>query len=201
MFKKCISSGLVVLFLNASVFSAAHASIFNIFATSGNSSAQSSGNSSGNASGDSSITIVIGAVVLAAAIGLAIWGISTSCSPAQPQATPQVEVSILIDEAARMNGHNLDMLSKIYDLDCQTVANVIMEGVLGDQVSAFSQESAILSKDYLSKALLKKSVEVNGGEPKIISALKNDPEKIRKLMDAIADQKTPGEIFSMVFAF
>ena len=200
MFKRCVSSVLTILLLNASTLSVSWG--LGIFESSGNSSAQSSGNSSGNASEPSvSATVVIVVILALGVVGLAVWGISTTSGPGQPKADPQVEVSLLIDEAARMDGHSLDMLAKIYNLDRSVIAGIVMQGYLENSVSAVSPETASFSMDYLSRKLLEKSVEVNGCEPKVISSLKNDPVKIQKLIDAIAERKTPSEVFELVFAF
>jgi hypothetical protein len=204
MLKKWISFGLILGMLNT----AAVAPVFAFFAdssaqSSGQSSSQSSTDSSSNSSEPSvSVTYTLLILVVLGAAGLIVWGICTTTGTGgEKKPNPQVEVSILLDEAARMNGHNLDVLSKVYALDQATVAGIIMQGYLDREVSAATPESADASMAYLSQTLLSKSVEVNGAHSTIIEKLHDDPAKLQAIMTAMENQKSPAEIMSMVFAF
>ncbi|OHD55000.1 MAG: hypothetical protein A2Y33_03275 [Spirochaetes bacterium GWF1_51_8] len=123
---------------------------------------------------------------------------SSSCSPEDQKKEAQIEVSLLIDEAARMTGHNLDMLSKIYELDIASISGIIMHGYLENQISAETPESAIHSIDYLNSELFNLAVEKNGCEPDAISAVKNDPGKLIALYGAISTGKSLSEVYQII---
>jgi hypothetical protein len=212
MMKKWISFGLILGVLNTAVYRPAFAFFADSSAqSSAQSSSQSSVESSSQSSSDSSskssepsvsVTVTLLVLVVLAATGLIIWGISTTTgSGGEKKPNPQVEVSILVDEAARINGHNLDVLSRVYALDKTVIAGIIMQGYLDQKISAATPESAGESIVFLSESLLSKSVELNGTQPAVIEKLKNDPAKLQAIMSAMEENKSPSEIMSMVFAF
>ncbi|OHD55002.1 MAG: hypothetical protein A2Y33_03285 [Spirochaetes bacterium GWF1_51_8] len=164
------------------------------------SSDASSDSSSQASNSEQWLTGVFIFLVVAAAIGLAAWGFSSTTGSFN-KPNPQAEVTLLIDEAARINGHNLDMLSKIYSLEKNVIAEVIMQGYLDNKVSAITPDSACNSMDYLSKALIEKSAQVNGEDQTVIGKMMKNPAMSKKIYQAYQEHKSPGEIMSLVFAF
>ncbi len=166
------------------------------------SSTQASSEASSKSSDSSgSVSTTLAVILVIAGISLIITGILTTSKNVKPKQSPQAEISLLIDEAAHINGHNIDVLSKAYNLDKQTVSEVIMRGYLDGEINANTLQAAEHSQKFLSEALLSKSIEVNGVTPAVIEKLQNSPQAAEALKQAWEENKSPGIMMQILFAY
>ncbi|OHD62057.1 MAG: hypothetical protein A2014_00915 [Spirochaetes bacterium GWF1_49_6] len=148
-----------------------------------------------------SLSTTLAVILIIAGVSLIVTGIITTVKNVTPPQSQQAEISLLIDEAAHINGHNLDVLSKAFNIDKKDVAEIIMNGYLDGEINSVSPQSAMHSKKYLTDALLSKSIEVNGEVPPVIYKLQNDPQIAEALMKAWEENKAPGILMNIIFAY